>query len=359
MKTKVIFGLLAIVAVALLIGTSDKEADSESEIKIGVVTPLTGGAAYWGESSLVGIRLAEQELQEKGIPVRVIVEDGELDPKLALSGAQKLVNIDGIDAMYTEFNPAVIAVSSFLQDKDLIQICNATPVSPLALSENFFKTYLDYEESCEQVANVLQGRGHTKVGVLKMNLEHGDLCLKGIRNVFGDNVVVENYNTGIVDFRTPLAKLEASGVQVIFHAAFQAETLASLRNMRELGMSQPFVGLAETMTPGVAEEFEDVLEGAVVFGLPTVSPDLLARLNTVAVDEKLVDQNAAALAYLHITQLGEALSECKKETACVREKLKQSPANAGVGFQGFTDRIAGFDTLIQEWKDGQFVPVSE
>jgi ABC-type branched-subunit amino acid transport system substrate-binding protein len=239
----------------------------------------------------------------------------------------------------------------------MVQIYDATPVSPLAESENFFKTYLDYEKSCEEVSELLKARGYEKIGVLKMNLEHGDLCAKGIRNVFGDGAVVESYNAGMTDFRTSLAKLDASGAEVIFHAAFQPETLASLKNMRELGMHQPFVGLAETMTPGVAEEFKDVLPSAIMFGLPQASPELLARLNSVAKDSKVVDQNAAALAYLHITQLGEALSECKKETACVREKLAKSTPDKDVGFQGFTNRIAGFSTLIQEWKEGAFVPV--
>lgn len=355
MKTKVIFGLLAVLVVAGLAYLAQKpHTDS---IRIGVISPLTGGAAYWGESALVGTRLAEEDLRGKGIDISVLVEDGQLDSKLALSAAQKLVDIDHVDAMYTEFNPAVIAVSSFLKDREMIQICNATPVSPLALSENFFKTYLDYEKSCEEVATVLKERGYQKIGILKMNLEHGDLCASGIKRMFGTNVVIESYNAGMTDFRTSLTKLDAAGAEVIFHAAFQPETIASLKNMRELDMEQTFVGLAETMTPGVAEENSDVLEGAIVFGLPRVSPKFLERLESVAKDGALVDQNAAALAYLHITQLGEALSACNKDTVCVREKLSEAPANKEIGFQGFKNRIAGFETLIQEWKGDAFVAI--
>lgn len=358
MKTKAIFGLLVVAVVAGLVylGTGTSQS-TESDIHIGVITPLTGGVAYWGESSRVGIRLAEQELKEKGVDISVIVEDGQLDPKVALNAAQKLVGVDGVDAIYSEFNPAAIAVSSYLKDKDMVQIYDAAPVSPLLESENFFKTTLDYEKSCEQVSKLLKKRGYSRIGVLKVNLEYGDLCAKGIRNVFGTNVFVESYNAGATDFRTPLAKFTASDVEVVFHAGFQPETLASLKNLRGLNTRMPFIGLMETMTPGVAEEFKDVLEGSIMFGMPRVSPELLARLNAVAKDSKLIDQNAAALAYLHITQLGEALSECEKETACVREKLKNAKPNEDAGFKGFKDRIAGFDTLIHEWNGEAFVEV--
>lgn len=356
MKTKSILGVVALVAVVGLLVFTHKPSTSE-EIKIGVVTPLTGGVAYWGESSRAGIRLAEAEFKERGLNVSIILEDGQLDPKTALSAAQKLVNVDHVDAMYSEFNPAAIAVSSFLKDKEIIQIYDATPVSPLALSENFFKTYLNYQVSCREVAEVLKSRGYKKVGVLKMNLEHGDLCAKGITEVYGGDVAIESYNPGVPDFRTLLSKLDAAGADVIFHASFQPETIASLKHMRSLGLAQPFTGLAETMTPDVTVEYADVLDDAMVFGLPPVDQALVARIEAVS-GTTVADRNAAALAYLHITQLAETLHACDKEIACVRQKLSRAEPDSAMGFKGFKDRIAGFDTLIQEWKNGTFVPIS-
>src|ERR1043166_8098473 len=48
-------------------------------IKIGVITDLTGTAAYWGESTQVGAELAIQDLQTKGDNVQLIYENYSLE----------------------------------------------------------------------------------------------------------------------------------------------------------------------------------------------------------------------------------------------------------------------------------------
>ncbi|HEY0907781.1 MAG TPA: ABC transporter substrate-binding protein [Candidatus Paceibacterota bacterium] len=338
--------LLALICGAAAFSTKDSEA-----ISIGVISPLTGDVAYWGESARAGWNLAVKDLSSEGIKVNIIAEDGGLDPAKALSAAQKLVNIDGVKALYVEFNPASISVSSFLKDKEVVEIYDATPVSPLALSGNFFKTYLNYKESCATAAEVLKERGFARIGMLKMNLEHGDLCVKGVASVFGDGVMVEPYNQGTTDFRTALSKLAAAKAEVVFHSSFQPETLISLEQMRTLGMKQQFVALSETFTPDVASDKKRLIEGAITFGLPSVSPELVARMSAGGA---IVDENAAALAYLHVMQLGRALYSCDSDITCVRDRLASSPAFPEAGFQGFFARVARFDTLLGEWSDGSF-----
>ncbi len=360
MKNKAILLACIVVVIVGLAGYAALHSKKTAHrIIIGVITPLSGDSAYWGESTRTGAALAKLDLAHEGVDADVLVEDGKLEPAAALTAAQKLVNIDHTQAIYTEFNPATIAVSSFLKDTDVIEIYDATPVSPLNQSSNFYKTYLDYQTSCREVAQILKGRGITKVGVLKMNLEHGDLCVAGISSVYGADSIVESYNPGTTDFRTMLSKLNAAGAQVIFHASFQAETLSSLKNMRNLGMKQKFVGLSETVTPDVIPQYKDMLEGAITLGLPKVSPELISRMKAEVPGATVVDENAAALSYLHIKQLGEAFHACGDNASCVRTNLDSAAPDPETGFQGFHGRIAGFSTLIEEWKGGVAAPIVE
>ncbi|MDP1814595.1 MAG: ABC transporter substrate-binding protein [Leadbetterella sp.] len=359
-KAKIIIIAVLVLAIALT-GYFYKKDSSESAkpLKIGVVTPLTGGVAYWGESTKIGFDLAQQELRDEGINVEFIIEDGQLDPKIALNAAQKLVNIDGVRAIFSEFNPAAISITSFTKDKDVLHLYNAAPVSPLVESDNVYKSYLDYEYSCEKTATLLKNRGVNKVGMLKANLEFGDLCLKGVKKVFKENTYVESYNPGNTDFRTLLTKLASNDVEAIFNISFQPETLTSLKTMDELGIKATFVGLSETITPEIVADYAKALEGSIMFGLPSVDEEFIVKVKAAYPDKTIGANQAIAIAYMHAKQLANALDKCSGDIACAKEKLDVLENDSIIGFTGFQNRIAGFQTLIQEWQDGKFIDITK
>jgi len=365
MKRKIIFAML-VIAIALggctaknVSEKSNSPVKSNEQIKIGVITPLTGSVAFWGESTKLGVELAEKELKSEGMNVEFIIEDGQLDPKVALNAAQKLVNVNKVGAIFSEFNPAAISVTSFLKDKDVLHVYDAAPITPLEETENVYKSYLDYEYSCEKVSKIVKGRGINKVGVLKANLEFGNLCLKGIKNVYGENVYVESYNAGEKEFKTMITKLNSNDIDAMYNIAFQPETLASLKNMKELGVDATFIGLSETVTPDVVKEYDKALEGSIMFGLPTVDKKFLAKLEKEYPGKTISANQAAAIGYMHTKQIAKALSGCAGDMACVRKNMDNLKDDPVIGFTGFTDRIAGFKTLVQEWKNGKFVDIEK
>jgi branched-chain amino acid transport system substrate-binding protein len=353
MKKNIIWAI----AVMLVVIIGFNFYQSDNQIKIGIVSPLTGGAAYWGESASVGFLMAERELQNEGIDIDLIIEDGQLDPAVALNAAQKLVNVDQVNAIYSEFNPASISVSSFLKDKDVFHLYDSAAESPLDEGPYNFKTYLDYKDSCGDVSEFIKNNNQvSKIGVLKINLEFGDLCLEGVKEVFGeDNVVVETYNPGSTDFRTIINKIRSQNVDAIINASFQPETLASLRQLNEAGDLTLFVGLSETITEDIIEEYKWLIEGDVFFGLPSVSEDLKSKIDETNGGKAVADYNAAGLAYTHIIQLGKALNECKNDNDCVANYLSNTEPVESIGFKGFNNRIAEFENRIVRFEGGEFV----
>lgn len=336
--------------------SSDK--NNGNAIKIGIITPLTGGSAYFGESTKIGIKLAEAELKKENINVSFIVEDGQLDPKVALSAAQKLVNVDHVYVIYSEFNPASISVASFLKGKNVFHLYNSAAISPLSEGDNNFKTYLDYQTSCREVAEYLKdNKGINKVGVLKINIEFGDMCVKGIKEVFGDNAIVNPYDPGSTDFKVGLSKLSAANVDAIFNPAFKAETVTSLKQMKDLRINKLFVGLAETITPDVSESMGDYLQGDIFYGLPRVSSSLQEKIKEQNGGKDVGDYNAAGSAYVNLVMLGRAANVCGSDSTCVAKELGKATPNSDIGFEGFFNRIAKFNTLISEWRGNQLVDV--
>jgi branched-chain amino acid transport system substrate-binding protein len=82
-----------------------KEESSDKVIRIGVILPMTGYAANWGEHIQKSIALAQKnlppELQKK---YEVIIEDGQGDNQVTPRVLQKLIGVDKVDALISCFD---------------------------------------------------------------------------------------------------------------------------------------------------------------------------------------------------------------------------------------------------------------
>ena len=104
---------------------------SDSEIRIGTHTDLSGPVAIWGVGATNGARLRFDEINEQGgvhgRRIKYIVEDTSYEVPKAISAANKLINRDEIFAMLmglgTPANNAIMPIQ-FAQD-----IPNLFPIS--------------------------------------------------------------------------------------------------------------------------------------------------------------------------------------------------------------------------------------
>ena len=72
-------------------------AKDEEEIKIGIVTPLTGPVAPYGENVRDGCLLALEEINEHGgIKLKLIIEDEDNSSRDAVNAVQKLITVDHV-----------------------------------------------------------------------------------------------------------------------------------------------------------------------------------------------------------------------------------------------------------------------
>jgi branched-chain amino acid transport system substrate-binding protein len=94
--------VLALVLVGIISSTpSPSWAQAKGPIKIGFITPLSGGMAANGKDMLAGIQLYLEEIgyQAAGRKIELIVEDDEATPATSLTKTRKLVEKDGVHIM--------------------------------------------------------------------------------------------------------------------------------------------------------------------------------------------------------------------------------------------------------------------
>ncbi|QQG45099.1 MAG: ABC transporter substrate-binding protein [Candidatus Sungiibacteriota bacterium] len=346
---KIILGLVILI---ILVGAAyltfiDKQ--SSNAITVGVITDLTGPAAYWGESTREGAQLAVNQLQESGIGVQVVFEDYQLEAARAVGAAQKLVAVDKVDAVYAEFNPAAISVGSFLKDKNILYVYDAAVVSPLRGLPYAYKTYLDYKGGCKAIAKKFKETGVNKIGVLKVNLEFGELCLEGVKEIYGNPVISEGYNLGDTDFRTQLLKIKGNGANAVINVGFEGDTYNTLKTIRDFQYKMLYGTVDDTITDKVKKDFTSELKGGFTFGFRDVDPVFRAKLKAKLQDKTLATEYAAALAYTHIRQITEALHQCNKDLSCVIKKLDAARPDPTIGFERFDKHIGVLDMSIRSY----------
>lgn len=344
----VIVVALVVVLGGLVFWQRNKQATARPTVKIGIVTDLTGGASYWGESAQVGAEIAKKELESEGYKPEFIFEDYQLDAQKALSSAQKLVNIDNVNGMYAEFNPGAISAGSFLKGKSILFTYDAAVTSPLTGNTLAFKTYLDYQAGCKAVAEKFQSEGVTKIGFLKANLEFGDLCQAGITEVFGTNLDSEAYTFGDTDFKTQILKFKTAGVGAVMNVGFEGETLNTLKAIKEQSLKVPFGTVDDTITANVKTQYPTELKGTWTFGFAQVVPSFSAKIKQETT-KTLSTEFGAAIAYTHLKQMVKALDKCANDTACAATEMAKSAVDNTIGFNKFTDRIADLDMTVKQY----------
>ncbi len=313
----------------------------QDSIKIGIITDLSGPASYWGESTRFGASLAQEELNNQGYDVTLVFETYPLDAKDALSAAQKLLSVDNVDAIYSEFNPGAIAVSSLIKGLPVLHVYDAAVVSPLENAPYTYKTYLDYQAGCKELAQRFKDEGVAKMGVLKIGLEAGELCLTGVKEVY-DMPVVEFYELGDQDFRTQFLRFKDSKVEAVINVGFEGDTLNSLKVIKEQDLKIRYGTVEDTITTQVIDQYQNELKGSLTFGFVEVNPEFRTRMN----GSELSTEYGAALAYTHIQQMVHAVSECDADHACIINSMDAAMPDATIGFKGFKDHIAILETQV-------------
>ncbi len=343
-KEKILYLLFAVVLVGVIFLSFQGKEKEEEVIKIGIITDLTGQGAYWGESTRIGAEMAARELREEGYKVNLIFEDYRLDTIDAINAAQKLINIDKVNAIYADFNPGAVAIGSLMKDKDTIFMYAAAVVSPLEESPYTYKTYLDFRAGCRTISERLKEEGIDKPGLLKLNWEAGELCSKGVKDVYGEEALIESYNFGESDFKTQLTKLITGGAQAIMSPALEEGTLITLKNMRELGISLPFGTVQDTLNEQTINQYSEELKNGISFGM-----DIDREFSENISGYNLSTKDGAALAYVHVKQLVKYLTECGNSTICTANMLDQAGSDNTINFRGFENRIADLEMKIERY----------
>ena len=154
-KITVLCSVVLLVAAALLVPSP---VQAEKEIKIGVLYPLTGGAAAAGRELRAGAELAAEIANNVmsdismdmaknagiqsmgGAKITLIIKDHEGNPTLGADLAKKLILDDKVDGLLGCYHSSVTKTVSAVAEQYGVPMINGSSTSP-ALTEREFKWF--------------------------------------------------------------------------------------------------------------------------------------------------------------------------------------------------------------------------
>jgi branched-chain amino acid transport system substrate-binding protein len=203
---------LAIVMIVLVVCWSfiNKNTGPTSVVKIGVIAPLTGQLAEYGEAFKNGITLAQEELGNDKL--EFIFEDSAYDSGKAISAFNKLKDLNKVNLVINWGDPTSEAIGPVAKNALIPFIAVTTIPAVSEMSPNTIRTLNKSEEAAEATWAYLRSKNFKKIGIIKLETAYFNSLLGAlIKTKKADEkvTVVDTYlSFGDKDFKTSIAKVK-------------------------------------------------------------------------------------------------------------------------------------------------------
>ena len=120
----IIISLIVLSVVVFVIKNTNDTNDRKNEIRIGIISTLTGNAAYYGQSTMRGAEVARAEMQAKYPNKKIILyhEDSLFTPKGGIDAYNKVKDADKVQAVMVQGSNVAVAVESLANKDGMLQV---------------------------------------------------------------------------------------------------------------------------------------------------------------------------------------------------------------------------------------------
>ena len=259
MKLKMIAALSAL-TFATVAQAQATQGVSKTEVLIGSIQDMSGPLAGYGKQARNGMLLRIDELNEQGgvhgRKFKLAVEDSGYDPKKAVLAAQKLVNQDKIFIMAGHLGTAQNMAAMPVQfEKNVINFFPITAAREMyepfhKLKYSFAATY--YDQMRTALPKMVKDKGAKKVCTIYQDDDFGLEVMRGaeagLKTISMELAEKTSYKRGATDFSSQVAKMKASGCDLVVLGTIIRETIGTIGEARKTGFNPTFFGSSAAYT---------------------------------------------------------------------------------------------------------------
>ena len=358
MKTVAI--VLALLLLTACGGTTG--AAVQEKTKIGVIAPLTGGAAELGQHVQRGIDLANEHLGDK---YRIIYEDDKcVDAVAGLNAARKLTTIDGVKHVIGPLcTPPYMAVASVFNEQKVafMHTSGSTEAHVEAAGEYGIAgmSSAQHDEMAALAAYIHDELGIKKMGLLTWNqewaLQYRLGFVKAYEKLGGEIVADELFTTESTEYRTEVLKVVSSDAEGVLVLGLNFQVAKIVQELRTIDKELPIFGQLDNEDPSFYEAVGSAGEG-MQWTLPHIDladEEVASFLKTYR--ERYGDEPNyyALVGYDSLKMYDDAIQACASDTKCAVDHILAADFPGISGEISFEDGIIKRDFGIRELRQGR------
>ncbi len=250
-KSILVILLITVVAIAGYFIWKNQSASTPERviIKVGVLAPLSGENATYGDATMRGLDMALAEISKKNeykkFQIEFVKEDSKLEAAKAVNGIQKLISVDKVRVIIGPFGSSeVLAVSqSANQGKTPIVSASATADAIATAGDYVFRIVPANQEQGTSMADFVVNKLNIKdsIVIVALNNDYGvSLSISFKNRIFAlDSKIIyeDTFDEKAKDFKTLIAKVKSHNPKFIYLPDHYNEAGLFLKQAHELGLN--------------------------------------------------------------------------------------------------------------------------
>ncbi|WP_241462608.1 ABC transporter substrate-binding protein [Tateyamaria sp. ANG-S1] len=231
-------------------------APAMADVKVGLITTLTGGGAGIGADIRDGFMLAIDQAGDVG--VEVVIEDDQRKPDIAVQLSDKLIQSEKVDILtgiiWSNLALAVIPSATAQGKFYLSPNAGPTQLAGRRCHPNYFNVAWQNDNLHEAAGAHATASGFKNAFILAPNYPAGQDALKGFKRMYEGELAGELYTKlGQTDYAAEIAQIRASGADGIYFFLPGGMGISFLKQFAGSGIDLPIVGPAFSFDQGILQ----------------------------------------------------------------------------------------------------------
>ncbi len=232
--------------------TTEVAGPSGDPIVIGAIVSATGPASPLGEPERAALVMLEAEINKVGIlgrPVKIIIEDDQSNPTEAVTAVNKLIQQDKVVAILgSSISASTLAIKPITEaaGMPLMALAASNKITDPPVDWTWRAPPRDFLAVGAALGYIQNTMKLTKIAVLHDENAYGasgsaDIAARAAD--FGLEIVAtESYKNEDTDITAQLTKIKGASPDVVVVWGTNPGPAIAAKNMKQLGMTQPYVG---------------------------------------------------------------------------------------------------------------------
>jgi len=237
-----------------------------SEVRVGMITTLSGGGAGLGIDVRDGFMLAIAQSGRDDIVV--VIDDDQRKPDIAVQLADKMIQSDNVDVLTGIIwsNLAMAVVPSATAQGTFYLSPNAGPslLAGKGCHENYFNVAWQNDNLHEAAGAHANTAGYSNSFILAPNYPAGQDALTGYKRMYQGALAGEVFTKlGQTDYAAEIAQIRASGADSVFFFLPGGMGISFLKQYADSGVDIPVLGPAFSFDQGILQAVGEAALGVV------------------------------------------------------------------------------------------------